>query len=148
MPSTHCALYVHVVFTTKNRVPLIHAEWRHRLHEYLGGTLRGLDAHAHAAGGTEDHVHLLIGLKPTHVLADLVRETKKTSSTWVREEIGASDFAWQPGYACFSVSATGLDGVRQYIAKQEEHHRQHSFREELVEMLKRAGVEYDPQFLD
>ena len=148
MPSSHSALYLHVVFSTKNRAPLIDAEWRHRLHEYLGGTLRGLDAHPHAAGGTADHVHLLIGLKPTHVIADLVRETKKNSSTWVREEIGVHEFAWQPGYACFSVSATGLDGVRQYIANQEEHHRERSFREELVEMLERAGVKYDARFLD
>lgn len=77
-----------------------------------------------------------------------MRELKKTSSPWVHEEIGMRPFAWQEGYAAFTVSATARDSVKHYIANQEEHHRLRSFREEVVEMLDKAGVEYDPRYLD
>jgi putative transposase len=87
-------------------------------------------------------------LKATHCLADVVRELKKASSVWVPNEIGMNSFAWQEGYSAFTVSATARSGVKTYIANQEEHHRTKSFREELIEMLKRAGVDYDPQFLE
>ena len=147
MPSTYLSLHFHVVFSTKNREPTIRDGWRERLHEYLGGTIRGLGGFPEGIGGTADHVHLLFGLKTTHCLADVVRELKKASSAWVHEEIG-TNFAWQEGYAAFTVSPTAREGVRNYIAKQEEHHRVGSYREELMEMLAKAGVEYDQRYLD
>src|SRR4029079_2991155 len=97
--------------------------------------------------GTADHVHLLIGLKATHCLADVLRELKKSSSVWVNEEIGEV-FAWQEGYAAFTVTPTARPAAKKYIANQEEHHRAKSYREELIEMLAIAEVEYDPRFLD
>jgi REP element-mobilizing transposase RayT len=95
-----------------------------------------------------DHVHLLAGLKATHCLADILREIKKASSVWVRDEIGATDFAWQEGYAAFTVSPTARTAIAKYIDNQEAHHRGRSYREELKAMLKRAGVAYDPRYLD
>ena len=95
-----------------------------------------------------DHVHLLIGLKATHCLADFVQELKKASSQWVKEEIGLATFAWQEGYAAFTVSASAREAVRNYISRQEEHHRVKSFREEWIELLDKAGVAYDPRHLD
>ncbi|MFP4173300.1 MAG: IS200/IS605 family transposase [Candidatus Hydrogenedentota bacterium] len=148
MANTYTALHYHVVFSTKNREPLIHPEWRDRLHDYIGGALRGLEAYPHGVGGTQDHVHLLFGMNPTQWLADVMRETKKNSSAWVRDEMGESGFAWQDGYAGFTVSAPGLEAVRHYIMTQEEHHQQRSFREELVMMLEKAGVAYNPSFLE
>ncbi len=148
MSSTYLSLHYHIVFGTKDRDPLIHADWRSRLHEYLGGTVRGLGGFPQGVGGVADHAHLLVGLKATHCLADVMRELKKATSVWVHDEIGLRAFAWQEGYAAFSVSATARDAVKQYIAHQEEHHRVKSFREELIEMLNRAGVEYDPKYLD
>ena len=148
MSSTYLSLHYHIVFGTKDRVPLINAEWRDRLHEYLGGTVRGLGGFPEGVGGVTDHVHLLVGLKATHCLADFMRELKKASSVWVHDEIRLDSFAWQEGYAAFTVSATARDAVKSYIANQEEHHRVKSFREELIEMLERAGVEYDPKYLD
>jgi putative transposase len=94
-----------------------------------------------------DHVHLLIGLKATHCLADVLRELKKASSVWVHEQIGLQTFSWQEGYAAFTVSATARHAVRSYIANQEEHHRTRSFHEELSEMLEKAGIVYDPKYL-
>ena len=99
-----------------------------------------------AIGGVEDHVHLLISLKTTHTIADLMRDLKKDSSAWTAENF-ERDFAWQEGYAVFSVSATHAEAVRDYIARQEEHHRKTSFREELQALLEKQGVAYDPKYL-
>ncbi len=148
MPSTYLSLHYHLVFGTKNREAIIVPEWRARLHDYLGGTLRGLGGFPEGIGGVADHVHVLVGLKATHCLADVMRELKKASSAWVHEKSGVPTFAWQEGYAAFTVSATSRDAVRHYIANQEEHHRVKSFREEVVEMINKAGIEYDPQYLD
>jgi putative transposase len=147
MPSTYLSLHFHLVFGTKNREPTIRDAWRERLHEYLGGIIRGLGGFPEGVGGTADHVHLLVGLKATHCLADVMRELKKASSAWVHQEIGEG-FAWQEGYSAFTVSATAREAVKKYIANQEEHHQVKSFREELIEMLGKAGVEYDVRYLD
>jgi putative transposase len=148
MPSTYLSLHYHIVFSTKHRAPIIAPAWRDRLHGYLGGSLRGLDAVAEAVGGVDDHVHLLAGLKATHALADVLREIKKASAVWVHDEIGEPAFAWQEGYAAFTVSPTSRAAVARYIADQEQHHQRQSYREELITMLDRAGVEYDPRYLD
>ena len=148
MPSTYLSLHYHLVFSTKNRLPFIEVAWRSRLYEYMGGTIRGLGGFPQGIGGVADHVHLLIGLKATHCLADVLRDIKKAASVWVHDEIRVRDFAWQEGYAAFTVSATARDAVKHYIANQEEHHRTKSFREELIGMLEKAGIEYDPKYLD
>jgi putative transposase len=148
MPSTYLSLHYHIVFSTKNRLPLLDLEWRKRLHEYLGGIVVRLGGHADQVGGVADHVHLLVGLKATHCVADVLRELKKSATHWVQDEIGLRHFAWQEGYAAFTVSPSAKGGVRSYIANQEEHHRMKSFREELIELLGLAAIEYDPQFLD
>jgi putative transposase len=148
MPSTYLSLHYHLVFSTKERRPLIRDSWRGRLHDYLGGTVNGLGGIIQQVGGVQDHVHLLVGLKATHCLSDFMRELKKASSVWVHDVIGDKQFAWQEGYSAFTVSAPARDAVIKYIANQEEHHRQHSFREELIELLERAGIEYDPKYLD
>jgi putative transposase len=134
MSSTYLSLYYHAVYSTQNREPLIQSEWRSRLHEYLGGTANRLLGQILGVGGTIDHVHLLVELNATHCLADFMRELKKASSSWARET-AASGFAWQKGYAAFTVSASNVLATRTYIRNQEEHHRQRSFREELVTML-------------
>jgi REP element-mobilizing transposase RayT len=148
MPSTYLGLHYHLVFGTKHREPLIAAEWRSSLHEYLGGTIAGLGGFPQGVGGVADHVHLLIGLKATYCLADVVRELKKASSVWVHRTIGLLSFTWQEGYAAFTVCPTARQGVQRYIANQEDHHRAKSSREELVEMLAKAEIEYDAKYLD
>ena len=110
--------------------------------------MNGLDAQSQGVGGTDDHVHLLVGLKSTHCLADFMRELKKATSVWVHREIGFAAFGWQEGYGAFTVSPSARDRVRGYVANQQKHHRTRTFREELVELLGRAGVEYDPRYLD
>jgi putative transposase len=146
--STYCSIHFHVVFSTKNRRRWIKPDWSDRLHEYLGGAIKGLSAIPLKIGGVEDHVHLLVGCKTTHRPCDLIREIKKASTAWVHEEIGVPAFGWQDGYAIISVSPDAIHGVSSYIENQEEHHRRRSFREELELILKRAGIEYDPRYLE
>jgi len=147
MSSTLLSLHCHVIFGTKHQRPLIAADWRERFHAYIGGAIRTLDAVPEAVGGVADHVHLLIGFRATRSLADIMRDVKRTSSAWVHDTIGNREFEWQDGYGAFSVSASLLEKVRQYIANQEDHHRKKTFQEEYVEFLKSSGVEYDERYL-
>ena len=147
MASTYLSLHYHLVFGTKNREPLMEDAWRGRLHEYLGGIVAGLGGYSQGIGGTTDHVHILAGLRATHCLSDVLREIKKSSSAWIHEELRVPSFRWQEGYAAFTVSATSRESVQSYIAHQEEHHRVKPFREELIEMLQRAGIEFNVEYL-
>ena len=97
MSSTHLSLHYHLVFRTKNDEPVITSAWRDRLHAYLGGVIRTLGGAPEAIGGVADHVHLLVGLRATHTLADVLRELKSVSSKWVHEEVGVCSFSWQEG---------------------------------------------------
>ena len=148
MGSTFLSLHFHIVFSTKERRPLIAPEWRGRLHEYLGGIVRRLGGVPEAIGRVADHVHLLVGLKAPHTLADFVRELKKAATNWVQEHKLEPMFSWQEGYAAFTVSPNARGGVKGYIARQEEHHRQRSYLEELRELLDKAEIEVDPRYLE
>jgi putative transposase len=146
MASTHVSLHYHIVFSTKNRVPYIESAWCERLHEYLGGTVRGLGGVPLQVGGVADHVHLLIGLKAIHAVADIVREIKKASNNWAQASF-APKFQWQEGYGAFTVSRGNVAGVTKYIIGQEEHHCKRTFQEEYVAFLDELGIEYDPRYL-
>lgn len=146
MASTFLSLHYHIVFSTKERRPFITPASRSRLHEYLGGTINGLGGFSGQVGGVADHVHLLVGLKATHCLADFMRELKKASSNWAREN-GEPAFAWQDGYAAFTVSASMRERVRQYIQNQEQHHAKRDYVAELKELLGKHDVKYDERYL-
>ncbi|TWU01202.1 IS200/IS605 family transposase [Stieleria varia] len=146
--STYHSIHFHIVFSTKHRKPWIEEEWIEDFHSYIGGTIKGLGAIPLKVGGVADHVHLLVGCKTTHRPCDLVREIKKAATAWVHSEIGFMPFVWQDGYAIFSVSPDACSTVSRYIENQKEHHRKMTFLEELVEILKLAGIEFDPQYLE
>ena len=147
MSSTFSSLRMHLVFSTKQRRPFIQDSWRSALHEYVGGTVRGLGGVAEAIGGVADHVHLLVSYKPTHCVSDFVRELKKAASVWATET-HEPRFSWQEGYSVFSVSVSQKERVRGYIANQEAHHRQRDFRAELDELLHKHEIEFDPKSLE
>jgi REP element-mobilizing transposase RayT len=146
MSSTFLSLHYHIVFSTKERCPFLRETWRDKMHEYLGGTVRGLGGIPEAIGGVADHVHLLVGLRATHCLADFMQELKKATSVWAKDNHEPS-FGWQDGYAAFTVSYTHIDPVKDYIRTQEEHHQQTDFIEELKRLLEKNGVEYKPEYL-
>src|SRR5687767_13944658 len=147
MPSTHLSLHFHLVFSTKNRLPIIHKDWRENLHAYLGGIVKGINGVPLAIGGIEDHVHLLIGLRSTHRLDYVLRDIKMDSSSWVHKVVGRKTFEWQGGYLGVTVSPSQIDRVRNYVLNQEEHHRRQTFQEEYLEMLKLSAIEYDERYV-
>src|SRR5258708_20353288 len=122
MGSTYYSLHYHWICSTKERRPFIQPDWRPHLHEYLGGTIRGLSGVPLKVGGVEDHVHALIGLKPTHCISDFARELKKATSVWAaaRQEPA---FEWQEGNSVFAVSHSKIEKVNQYIQRQQAPHR-------------------------
>jgi len=146
LPSTWSQILLHIVYGTKNREPLITPKIRDRLYPFIGGIVRDEGGVLYTIGGMSDHVHMLVRWGTDRGVGDLVRHVKSRSSLWIRKEF-ACPFRWQKAYGVFSVSASNAEKVKSYIAHQEEHHRQRSFMEELVELLQRHGVEYDPGYL-
>lgn len=148
MPKTYTNLLYHIVFSTRERLPLITNDKRPQLYEYVGGTVRGLGGISLAIGGIEDHLHLLAKLRPDNALSSVLRDLKANSSGWMHDVFpDLSDFSWQRGYGAFTVSASQIPHVKRYIANQERHHRKRSFRAEFVEMLKINEIEFDERFL-
>jgi REP element-mobilizing transposase RayT len=143
---TYTQLFYHLVFSTKNREPLILPAWRPDLHAYIGGIVRNRRGELIAAGGIPDHVHLLVRLPADRAVAEAVRDIKAVSSGW-RHERDDPGFSWQGGYGAFTVSKSMVETVTRYIDRQEEHHRGQTFREELVELLQKHGIEYDGRYL-
>jgi putative transposase len=146
--STPTCLLYHLIIATKDREPKIAVAWRERLHEHLAGIARGLGAASQGVGGVADHVHLIVSLKPSHCLDDFMRELKKASSSWVVDQVGEKGFRWQEGYAAFTINSTAREVLHNYLAREEEHHRKKTFREELMDLLKKAGLEYHERYLD
>ncbi len=146
MPQSLAKVLVHVIFSTKNRHPFIQRAVRPTLHAYLAGTLANLQSPSLQVGGTADHVHTLFVLGRTHALADVVEEAKKSSSKWMKQQ-GVSPFAWQTGYAAFSVSESQAQRVVRYIAAQEAQHRTVTFQEEFRSFLAPYAVTYDERYV-
>jgi REP element-mobilizing transposase RayT len=143
------AAYLHLVFSTKERRPYFRdLGIRDRVHAYLGGVSKELGCEPVRVGGVEDHVHLLCRFGRTMSQAEWVKELKRASTLWLKaQERSFGDFAWQGGYATFSVSVSNLGKVSDYVAKQEEHHRRVGFQDELRAMLRKHGVEWDERYL-
>jgi REP element-mobilizing transposase RayT len=146
MPQTCGNVVVHLIFSTKQRLPLITSEIRSDLHAYLGGIVREMDGTALIVNGIADHVHMLIRIRPVHSIAEMMRIIKTNSGKWVHRK-GHPKFAWQSGYGVFSVSESSIAAVIKYIATQEEHDKKHSFQEEFVAFLKKNNVAYDEHYI-
>jgi REP-associated tyrosine transposase len=141
-------LYVHLVFSTKHREPLLLAPVRDRMHAYLATVLKNQDSPAVKIDGTSDHVHALFRLSKNVSLAKIVEEIKTSTSKWAKTQGRALvNFHWQSGYGGFSVSPAEVDSVTEYIAKQEEHHRVVTFEEEYRKFLQSHGIEFDERYV-
>ncbi|HUT59211.1 MAG TPA: IS200/IS605 family transposase [Phycisphaerae bacterium] len=140
-------LNYHMIFSTKHRRPVIGPEFMPRLREYIGGILRNLGGSMLAANGPADHIHIAARLDQKAATMDVLKEIKGSSSQWIHETVGQSDFAWQDGYAAFTVSHSGVAQVVAYIQRQLEHHRKQNFQEELIEFLRRHEIEYDERYI-
>ena len=148
MPQSLALLIVHVIFSTKDRTPYLRDSIRTDLHAYLASTARDQACECYRVGGVEDHVHLAVRLSRTITLASLVEELKSESSKWMKSQSPhTTTFAWQKGYAAFSVGPSDCDALLSYIDTQVEHHRKHSFQDELRALLKKYGVEHDERYM-
>jgi REP element-mobilizing transposase RayT len=145
MAHTYTSLLYHVVFSTKNRRPLIMDELTERLHADLGGIVRELNGEPLCIGGISDHVHMLVMLPAVLAPANAVRVVKANSSGWVHETWPARrHFAWQTGYAAFTVSESNRERVHRYILGQVTRHKKLPYKEELLALLDKHRVQYDP----
>jgi len=137
-----------IIFSTKNRDPLIVPEIESGLHKYMTGIIKGCDSKLLAINGTADHVHLLVSLSKNWALATLLEDLKGDSSKWVKKQ-GRQyrDFYWQEGYGAFSIGESTVPAVKAYIGNQKEHHRTVTFQEEFIQFLKKYEVEYDERYI-
>jgi len=142
-------VYLHIVCSTKHRRPAFtDVPFRERLYAYLAGSCQNLDSPAVKIGGVADHVHILCRLSKTIEIAVLIRELKRESSRWVKEECPQlADFHWQSGYGAFSVSPSHVKGLTTYIANQAEHHKRESFQDEFRRLCRKYGVEIDERYV-
>ncbi len=149
MPQSLSAVYIHLVFSTKDRYPFLRDKpARDALHSYLGGVSKQLDCPPILVGGVEGHIHLLARFGRTITQAEWVKELKRVSNIWLKERGREyADFEWQGGYADLSVSQSNLEPVKQYIAGQEEHHRNIEFQDELRALLRKHEIEWDEKYV-
>jgi REP element-mobilizing transposase RayT len=141
MPHSYSNLLTHIVYSTKNRKPLIDSALESRLFPYFGGILRQLGGKLYVVNGAEEHVHILAELPASIAVAEAIGKIKGSSTYWIHQSFpDRSEFAWQRGYAAFSVSKSNVSAVARYIEQQKEHHRKRSFQEEFEQLLRRHGV--------
>jgi len=142
MPHTYASIFIHCVFSTKERRPLIPSACTSELYAYMGAIARDEGFSLIAAGGTDNHLHLLLELPPPCPLARAIQKLKGSSSRWM-----GNGFSWQQGYGAFSVSPSQLEVVKGYIKNQEEHHRKRDFEQEFVTLLRNCGIEFDERYI-
>lgn len=148
MPQSLSYLLTHIVFSTKDRSPLLDSATRPALHAYLATVARNSDCECFRVGGVADHVHLAVRLSRTLTMASLIEELKTSSSKWLKNQSATlTSFAWQRGYGAFSVGPSDLNALLHYIDTQEEHHRTRTFQDEYRAFLKKYGIDYDERYV-
>jgi putative transposase len=148
MPQSLSRVLVHLVYSTKNRLPFLTPAIDPELYAYLASIFRAMDSPALIINGTADHVHALFQLARTRAICDIVEEVKKSSSKWIKTKGPQfTTFEWQAGYGAFSIGESGVTTARKYIANQKEHHRQLAFQDELRILLRRYRVKFDERYV-
>lgn len=148
MPKSFCQVYVHAIFSTKNRVPVLDADLRPDMYALMGGILNQNGGTPIRIGGVEDHVHLLFGLGKKLTIPKEMEIVKTGTSKWIKTQREAcGDFHWQAGYGAFSVDNSNVGMIARYIETQERHHASQSFQQEYLKILKKLGIEYDEEYL-
>jgi REP element-mobilizing transposase RayT len=148
MPQSLSNLLTHIVFSTKDRAPVLDPVVRPALHAYLATVARNVDCECFRVCGVADHVHLAVRLSRTITMAQVIEELKTSSSKWLKTQSPAlASFAWQRGYGAFSVGPSDLNALLRYIETQEEHHRMRTFQDEYRDFLTKNGIEYDERYV-
>jgi REP element-mobilizing transposase RayT len=148
MPQSLAKIYIHLIFSTKNRERVLLDDIRADLHAYMGGTLNGLGCSSIEINTEPDHAHLLFVMTRTETLSNVVGQVKKSANDWLRaRDKQFAHFYWQGGYGAFSVSQSAVEEVREYIRNQREHHQRVSFQDEFRAFLKRYEIEFDERYV-
>jgi REP element-mobilizing transposase RayT len=148
MGDTYSQIYIHYVFAVKGRECLLHKDWRHEVFQYIAAIIKTKNQKPIIVNGMSDHVHALVGLSTTISVSDLIRDVKNNSSKFINnKKYLKPKFEWQEGFGAFSYAHSQLDTVYKYILNQEQHHQNHSFKDEYIEMLKKFQVDYKEQYL-
>lgn len=146
--STYSQIYIQIVFAVQNRNALINHNWEERLYKYITGIVQKKEQKILAINGMPDHIHFFMGMRPNCNLSDLVREVKKSSNEFIKEEgFSKFKFNWQEGFGAFSYSHSQLDNVINYIMNQKEHHKKVTFKDEYLDFLQKFNVQYDEKYL-
>ena len=148
MANTYTQIHIQFVFAVKYRDGLIHSSFKDELYQYITGIIKNNNHKLIAINGMPDHLHILIGMRPTQTISDLMQDIKGSSSKWINEKKFLKvKFEWQEGYGAFSYSKSHVDAVIDYIKNQEKHHASKTFREEYVGFLKLFEIEYDEKYI-
>lgn len=148
MANTYTQIHIQVVFAVRNRAALIHASWEEQLHKYITAIVQNAGHKMLQINGMPDHLHILIGMRPTQSLSELVKHIKGDSSAWInKNNFTKQRFSWQSGYGAFSYTQKELPMLINYIKNQKEHHRKKSFTDEYVYYLEKYGVDFDPRYI-
>jgi len=148
MANTYTQMYVHIVFSPKNKQALIGKSWKNELEKYITGIIQNQKHKLLAIGTMPDHIHIFIGYNVNYLIPDLVEEIKTSSNSWVKQnKLTQYKFEWQKGYGAFSHSRSQLDTVVNYILNQEKHHKKKSFREEYLEILRKNDIQFSDEYV-
>ena len=148
MANTFSQIYIQTVFAVSNRLSLIRPEFKEDLHKYITGIVKNQKQKLIVINGMPDHLHILIGLRPSMALADLVREIKADSANFINENKWVRGrFSWQEGYGAFSYGHSQLDTIIRYIQNQEKHHRRRTFKEEYLAWLKKYEIAFEEKYV-
>ena len=148
MSGTFTQIYIQIIFAVKDRESLIKSSWEEELYKYITGIVQNKGQKMLAINGISNHIHILIGMRPSCCLSDLVREIKKSTSQLIKDKkFTKNKFQWQEGYGSFSYSHSSVDRVIKYILNQKEHHKKETFKEEYINFLQKFNVEYKDEYL-
>lgn len=148
MANTYSQIHIQVVFAVQNRESLIGSKWKNELYQYLVGIIQNHQHKVIAINGMPDHVHILIGLRPSQSISDLMQKVKGDSSKWINQKgFVLGKFSWQEGYGVFSYGKSQIDDVIEYIKRQEIHRQRKTFKEEYLQFLEKFALDYDERFV-
>jgi REP-associated tyrosine transposase len=148
MPNTYTQIHIHFVFAVKYREGVIHKDWKDELYKYITGVIQNNKHKLISINGMPDHIHILIGLRPTQSISELLQDIKGNSSKWINDKkFVKGKFEWQEGYGAFSYGKSQLKDVITYIENQEKHHQHKTFRQEYLEFLQKFEIDYDEKFI-
>ena len=148
MANTYTQIHIHAVFAVQNRLSLIQKQWKEEMNQYITGIVENNGHKLLQIGGMPDHVHVLIGMRPTQSISELLQDIKGGSSLWInKKQLVRGKFSWQEGYGAFSYRKSQINDVVQYIKNQEIHHKKRTFADEYLEFLKLFEIEYDERYV-